>query len=95
MVKNRDSFTFFENQIAKDFMSEAKSQLGFGFLDNVLERIEKLIVVLCHGLFDEVEAAMYLRLPDPYGKGRETLRNYALRTRKISYYKIFFPVVKF
>ena len=59
-----------------------------GVFERVLNRVERLVVVLFHKIFDEVEAATYLRLPDPEHQGRETVRNYALRSKKISYYKI-------
>lgn len=54
----------------------------------ILERIERLAVILWHDKFDEVEAAMYLRLPDPYNTGADTIRYHALRSRKLSFHKI-------
>lgn len=59
-----------------------------GVFERLLNRVERLVIVLYHKIFDEVEAAMYLRLPDPENRGRETIRNYALRSKKLSYYKI-------
>lgn len=56
--------------------------------ERLINRVERLVVILYHKVFDEVEAAMYLRLPDPEHRGRETIRNYALRSKKLSYYKI-------
>jgi len=58
------------------------------FLENALDRLERLAVILLHDNFDEVEAAMYLRLPDPFGKGLETIRYHALRSRKLSFHKV-------
>lgn len=75
---------FFLNRILKD------SQNNFfnGPLELAVERIERLAVILWHDKLDEIEAAMYLRLSDPYGKGRETIRYHALRSRKLSFHKI-------
>lgn len=61
---------------------------NLGIFERLINRVERLVVILYHKVFDEVEAAMYLRLPDPERRGRETIRNYALRSKKLSYYKI-------
>lgn len=61
---------------------------NLGIFERLVNRVERLVVILYHKVFDEVEAAMYLRLPDPEHRGRETIRNYALRSKKLSYYKI-------
>lgn len=61
---------------------------NLGIFERLVSRVERLVVILYHKVFDEVEAAMYLRLPDPEHRGRETIRNYALRSKKLSYYKI-------
>lgn len=61
---------------------------NLGIFERLINRVERLVVVLYHKVFDEVEAAMYLRLPDPERRGRETIRNYALRSKKLTYYKI-------
>ena len=84
----------FENQIDEindnelNFQFEEFPVIKLGVFDRVLNRVERLVIVLFHKIFDEVEAAAYLRLPDPEHRGRETIRNYALRSKKISYYKI-------
>ena len=86
----------FENKIESasdhevDFQFEEFPALDLkqGFFERLLNRVERLVIVLCHKIFDEAEAAAYLRLPDPENRGRETIRNYALRSKKISYYKI-------
>ena len=56
--------------------------------EKYFERLERLTVILWHDKLDEVEAAMYLRLSDPYNTGAETIRYHALRTRKIAFHKI-------
>jgi len=53
-----------------------------------LANLTKLMFVLKHNIFSEEEAAMYLRLEDPNGKGKQTIRYYALRARILSYSKI-------
>ena len=77
-----------ENELDFQFEESPALNLKLGIFERLLNRVERLVVVLCHKVFDEVEAASYLRLPDPEFRGRETIRNYALRSKKISYYKI-------
>lgn len=94
LVDSEDDSEIFENQIESynenelDFQSEELPTITLGIFDRLLNRVERLVIVLFHKIFDEVEAAAYLRLPDPEHRGRETIRNYALRSKKISYYKI-------
>ena len=56
--------------------------------EKTLERIERLTVILWHDKFDEIEAVMYLRLPEPYNAGAETIRYHAFRTRKLPFHKV-------
>ena len=78
----------FENELDLSLEDLPTLDTKAGVFERLLTRVERLVVVLYHKIFDEVEAAMYLRLPDPENRGRETVRNYALRSKKISYYKI-------
>lgn len=77
-----------DDELGYMFEEPLASNMKLGLFERLLNRVERLVVVLCHKIFDEVEAAAYLRLPDPETRGRETIRNYALRSKKISYYKI-------
>ncbi len=77
-----------ENELELSLEDIQVPNTNLGIFERLLNRVERLVVVLYHKVFDEVEAAMYLRLPDPEHKGRETIRNYALRSKKLSYYKI-------
>ena len=77
-----------ENELDFQVEESQVSNVKLGVFERLLNRVERLVVVLFHGIFDEAEAAAYLRLPDPEHRGRETIRNYALRSKKISYYKI-------
>ena len=88
-VENENSdLQFFENQIVENCQKSFFSNPFHGLVEKVLERVERLTVILWHDNLDEVEAAMYLRLPDPYHKGAETIRYHALRTRKLSFHKV-------
>lgn len=96
VLENKESdIAIFDNLIESsndnelDFPIENPvSEVKLGLIDRLLNRVERLVVVLFHQIFDEVEAAAYLRLPDPEHGGRETIRNYALRSKKLAYYKI-------
>ncbi len=70
------------------FQFKNSQQSSLGIFERMFNRVERLVIILCHEIFDEVEAAMYLRIPEPETRGRETIRNYALRSKKISYHKI-------
>ncbi len=83
-----ESFSDDEQELAYSFEGFPAANAKLGVFERILNRVERLVVVLYHRVFDEVEAAMYLRLPDPETRGRETIRNYALRSKKLSYYKI-------
>ena len=56
-----------------DFRSKEPPVLNakLGVFERLLNRVERLVVVLFHKIFDEVEAATYLRLPDPEHQGRD------------------------
>lgn len=56
--------------------------------DKIFNRVERVLIILLHEYFSEVEAATYLRLSDPEGEGRSTIRNYALRTKSLAFVKI-------
>ena len=57
-------------------------------IDRIFNRVERILVILQHDYLSEVEAASYLRLSDPEGEGRDTIRNYALRTKTLTFAKI-------
>ena len=75
---------FFENYIS---VPEKKNDL-LGLLDHFFQKLELICILKSHDYFNEGEAAMFLRLPDPFVKGKDTIRNYALRHKKLSYYKV-------
>jgi hypothetical protein len=77
-----------ENELELSLEDFPIPNTNLGIFERLVNRVERLVVILYHKVFDEVEAAMYLRLPDPEHRGRETIRNYALRSKKLSYYKI-------
>lgn len=85
---NEPSEADVENELEMSFEKFPIPNTNLGIFERLLNRVERLVVILYHKVFDEVEAAMYLRLPDPEHRGRETIRNYALRSKKLSYYKI-------
>lgn len=77
--------SLFDNQISR------KKKFSFGLLDladRILNRVEQVCILLGHDYFNEIEAAKFLRIPDPCNVGRETVRNYAIRWKKISYHKV-------
>lgn len=78
----------FLNRIVEYSQKNSFNDETQGLSEKILERMERLAVVLWHDKFDEVEAAMYLRLPDPHTAGAETVRYHALRSRKLSFHKI-------
>lgn len=57
-------------------------------IDRIFNRIERILIILQHEYLSEVEAASYLRLSDPDGEGRDTIRNYALRSKTLTFAKI-------
>lgn len=69
-----------QQQLVKNFF--------LNVVDSVFGKLESFLVLLKHDYFNEVEAAMYLRLESPQTIGRETVRNYALRSKKLSFIKI-------
>jgi len=85
-IKDDEGLPLFDNNKYENVRKFSDNN-AFQLLERVIERAERLAVILWHDLFDEVEAAMYLRLPDPQGKGRETIRYYALRTHNLSFHK--------
>lgn len=74
-----------------EFFDNSIIEKGHDVLDtvnHVLNRLEQVCILLGHNYFNEVEAAKFLRLPDPEGSGKETIRNYALRHKKLSFHKV-------
>jgi hypothetical protein len=57
-------------------------------VDKVFDRIEKIVSPIFNEYFNEEEAARFLKLSDPSGSGKQTIRNYALRSKKIPFAKI-------
>lgn len=80
--------SLFLNRIEKNGQKNSFNETRQGILDRVLDRLERLAVILWSDKLDEIDAAFYLRLPDPYNKGAETIRYHALRSRKLSFHKI-------
>lgn len=67
--------------------NESRKKLSSVF-DRIFNRVERVLVILLHEYLSEVEAASYLRLSDPEGEGRDTIRNYALRSKTLTFAKI-------
>jgi hypothetical protein len=89
--ESRDSKSgplIFLNRIVEQSQKIPFNNAVQGLLEKSFERMERLAVILWHDKFDEIEAAMYLRLPDPYNTGAETIRYHALRTRKLAFHKV-------
>ncbi len=79
----------FDNLIDEEkIVDESKKNILTNILDCIFSRVEKFLVLLKHDYFNETEAAMFLRLSRPESTGRETVRNYALRSKKLSFIKI-------
>lgn len=57
-------------------------------INHIFKRIEQVCILLGHDFFNEVEAARFLRLPDPENSGKEVIRNYALRHKKLTFHKV-------
>lgn len=91
-----DDFSYEEdqNKLFKNLHNSDKTEDENGknfflnVVDSVFGKLESFLVLLKHDYFNEVEAAMYLRLESPQTIGRETVRNYALRSKKLSFIKI-------
>ena len=80
LFKNLNNSDKTEDENGKNFF--------LNVVDSVFGKLESFLVLLKHNYFNEVEAAMYLRLESPQTIGRETVRNYALRSKKLSFIKI-------
>lgn len=84
-----DQNKLFKNLNNSDKTEDENSKNFFlNVVDSVFGKLESFLVLLKHDYFNEVEAAMYLRLESPQTIGRETVRNYALRSKKLSFIKI-------
>ncbi len=57
------------------------------FFDSIFNRLERVCLLLWGDFFNEEDVARLFRLPDPAGKGKETIRNYALRSKKLPFAK--------
>ena len=97
-VENTSSFLEYENEEYSLFNNlnnseqledekETKKKLSSVF-DRIFNRVERILVILQHEYLSEVEAASYLRLSDPEGEGKNTIRNYALRAKILAFAKI-------
>lgn len=73
---------------SKKIEDENKKRFSLNVVDCVFGKLESFLVLLKHDYFNEVEAAMFLRLESPETIGRDTVRNYALRSKKLSFIKI-------
>ena len=57
-------------------------------IDHVFNRIEKLQIIKKCEVYNEIEAATYLRLSNPESSGRQSIRYYALNAKQLTYLKI-------
>jgi len=80
----------FENLVEEKKKEDEKKpdRLISSVFDRIFSRVERVLIVLLHEYLSEVEAASYLRLSDPEGEGRSTIRNYALRSKTLTFAKI-------
>lgn len=72
----------------KKTVDENKTTSVLDVVDRIFDRIEQICSLMCNEYLNEEEAARFLRLTDPKNKGRLTIRNYALRSKKLSFAKI-------
>ena len=84
---------FFNNQIkeSKNEDNTIDNKLTssiFEIIDHVFNRIEQLQIIKKGEVFNETEAAIFLRLPNPESSGRQSIRYYALNVKQLSYLKI-------
>lgn len=87
--KTPDSHLLFDNMNnEKKTVDEKENVDVLNVVNNVFDRIEQICVLLFNDFLNEEEAARYLRLVDPKNKGSATLRNYALRSKKLSFAKV-------
>lgn len=62
---------------------------GFSLIiERIFDRVEQIALNHWGEYFNEEDVARLLRIPDPTGEGKRTVRNYALRSRKIPFAKI-------
>ena len=54
----------------------------------IFNRIERICLMIWGNYFNEEDLAILFRIPDPRGAGKNTIRNYALRSRKIPFAKV-------
>jgi hypothetical protein len=81
-------FNISNNNKKVDEKKESKLVQGASFLlDVFFNRLERICIILLSDYLNEEDAALLFRLPDPNGKGKETIRNYALRSKKLSFAK--------
>lgn len=73
---------------SKKTVDENQKSFSLNIIEEVFKKVEKICILLGHDIFNEVEAAYFLRLSDPETTGREIVRNYALKSRKLSFSKI-------
>lgn len=78
----------FENLYSDQLEDENAQKTPSSVLERIFNRVERVLVILLHEYLSEVEAASYLRLSDPEGEGRNTIRNYALRAKTLTFVKI-------
>lgn len=67
---------------------ENTKSFSLNVVEEIFRNVERIQILLKHNIFNEIEAAYFLRLPNPETEGRKTIRNYALRSKKLSYIKI-------
>ena len=88
-----DSQKLFKNQIPDELKDENALSIKLATIiikvaDHIFDRIERLKIMQNCEVFNEVEAAIFLRLPDPENAGRQSIRYYALTAKQLSYIKI-------
>jgi hypothetical protein len=84
------SDSFFNILIGEDKNTDNKILDSFliKIIDHVFNRIEKLQIIKRCDVYNEIEAAIFLRLSNPETSGRQSVRYYALNAKQLTYLKI-------
>lgn len=92
--EDKETHKLFSNRILYQLEDENNS-LSRSFTSRILDvvkyifdRYEQLEIRRKSDVYSETEAAIFLRLSDPEGSGKTSIRYYALQAKQLTYLKI-------
>jgi len=89
--ESNNSSELFDNLDIENKLNEKNETKGGtsvpSLVENIFNRLEGVCLLLWGEYLNEEDVARLFRLPDPCGKGKNTIRNYALRSKKLPYAK--------